>query len=184
MKLGSFWHSEELSDIHGIVLHGVSEWSCWSGEELNVWNLTLFLPQPPGRFSSFLSRYLPLFAPLFVTVLDTQLEMLKSAGGRVPQSWNYKVHLWASWRRKYFQGGLWVPAGFWTLIITVLYVQLTFVNWFRFWFLASDFEVGRSWICDEVRSQWVACGRFDSRQSHEVCSFCRAELPSSADCLP
>ena len=55
------------------------------GEELNVWHLTSFLPQLPGHISSFLSRFLPLFAPPCVTVRDTQLEMLRSAGGRVPQ---------------------------------------------------------------------------------------------------
>ena len=59
----------------------------WSrGEELNVWNLTSFLPQPPRHFSSFHSRFLPLFAPPFVAVLASQLEMLRSAGGPVPQS--------------------------------------------------------------------------------------------------
>jgi len=58
-----------------------------------VWHLTSFLPQLPGHISSFLSRFLPLFAPPFVTVLDTQLEKLRSAGGRAPHFWNYKVHL-------------------------------------------------------------------------------------------
>ena len=53
-------------------------------------------------------------------------------------------------------GGLWeclVPAGFYTLLITVLHVQVVFKNWLRFWFIASDFEVGRHGFANEVRSQ-------------------------------